>query len=431
MSGTLAIAAVSAVMKYLLINSLTDYGVAGSVGDVRVSALAPDLVGDDEPHLNLFFMHASRNPGWAQHGLPTRTGSGTPVARPYLALDLHYLISAHGLSDFQAEIILGYAMQVFHEHAILSPPTIRTALTSGALVTVETPAPMIAAIAAANLAEQVEQIRIAMDPPGLEAISQTWSALQANYRPTAAYTVSVVLIESRTEARSSLPVRGYNVYAPPFRQPVITAVLAEDGPGSPMTMGTRVLVRGLHLRGEETTVRVAGVEIPQADLTIRDTEVGFDLPPAARAGIQGVQVVHYLQMGTPPARHQGFESNVAAFVLQPAIRTSGGAYLIQQLAAGGDLPKRLRVTLDPTVDASQRAALLLNEFDPPSTRPARAYAVEAVPRLPDSAAVNELDFPIPQVAAGAYVVRVRIDGAESPLEFALPDGYSRPRITVT
>ena len=37
---------------------------------------------------------------------------------------------------------------------------------------------------------------------------------------------------------------------------------------------------------------------------------------------------------------------------------------------------------------------------------------------------------IPDVLAGDYLVRVRVDGAESPLEYVTPTGYNNPRVTL-
>ena len=430
MSGTLAIAAVSAVIKYLLLTSLSETNVATSVGDVRISAIAPDKVPADINSINVFFFRSTINPGWAQNALPARDTNGTPISRPYLALDLYYLITAHADKDFYAEILLGYAMQIFHEQPVLPRQLIRDALVSPVLETADTPAPMLAAIAAANLAEQVEQIKFSPEQLSIEALSQIWSTLQTQYRPTAVYKATVVLLESRAQAQSALPVRGYNVYPLPFRQPIISDVIAADGPGTPILISKDVRVRGSRLRGDDTRVRVAGIELSGSDISVSDNEISFALPTVARAGIGSVQIAHYLAMGTPPIPHRGIESNVAAFILQPQIQETDGNYAIEIIAPVDETPRLLRVQLEPVVDASQRVTLLLNEYDPPSDRPARAYAVDALLRDPASPPTAQVDFPIPDVANGEYLVRVRVDGAESPLQYTAPQGYDQPRIAI-
>ncbi len=430
MSGTLAIAAVSAVIKYMLINSLGDYNVDTAVANVGVSAIAPDKVAGDASAINIFLLRADVNPGWAHNALPSRNSQGAAISRPDLPLDLYYLISAHADSDFVAEILLGYAMQIFHERPVLPRQLIRDALVSATLVTADTPASMLAAIAAANLAEQVEQIKFTFEQPTWESMSQVWSTLQTQYRPSAVYKASVVLIESTTQAQSALPVRSYNVYPLPFRQPVIDDVIAADGPGTPILSSKDVRIRGQRLRGDDTRVRVAGIELSGNDLTLSDREISFSLPAAARAGLGGAQVAHYLALGTPPTAHRGIESNLAAFILQPQITQNGGGYEIDIIPAAGDVPRLLRVQLAPPVDPEQRVQLLLNELGSPGNRAARAYNIDALSRTAGSPASAQIDFPIPDVLDGDYLVRVRVDGAESPLDYTAPTGYTDPRITL-
>ena len=97
MSSPLALAATTAVLRNLLDNGMVDAGPA--VGAITVTAVAPDLVKVDDPalgpRLNLFLHRVSPN-GWLSNaGLPTRSGDGTRVTNPPLALDLHYLLTAY------------------------------------------------------------------------------------------------------------------------------------------------------------------------------------------------------------------------------------------------------------------------------------------------------------------------------------------------
>jgi hypothetical protein len=428
MSGTLAIAAVSAVMKSLLHGSLTEYGVLGSVGgEVQIGTLPPDKVPEDVPRLNIYFYRPTVNPGWASAELPSRNSDGERISNPYLALDLHYLVTAHATKDFHGEILLGYAMQIFHEHPVLARQTIRDTLGTASP---DIPEPTRVAINAASLAEQIEQIKITPHQLSLEETSNVWSTLQTEYRPMAAYKVSVVLIESKRPARASLPVREYNIRALPFQQPVITDVISEDGPGTPISTDKKLIVRGEALKGTDTRVSVAGVELQKAELDVQSTAITFKLPAAARAGINGVHVKQYLSFQTPVEPHRGFESNVAAFVLQPRIKKADGEYDMTVLGPSGSEPRTLKIGLTPRVDPPQRAQVLLNELNAPTDRLARAYTMEASARSPDSPATEELRFPIPGVPNGNYLIRVRVDGAESPLDFQAPDGYVAPKVNL-
>ncbi|MCB0165243.1 MAG: DUF4255 domain-containing protein [Anaerolineae bacterium] len=430
MSGNLAIAAVSAVMKYVILTPAPGNGISAVVPDLVVTAVPPHRVSEDAPCLNIFFYRAMVNSGWAQNGLPSRNSQGERVSNPYLALDLYYLITAHATGDYQGEILLGYAMQAFHENPVLPRAIIRTALTSSTLVTTETPAGVLAAFAAADLAEQIEQIKITPYFPAPEELSNLWSPLNTGYVPTANYKVTVVLIESRRPARSALPVRAYNLYALPVNTPHIEDVIAAAGAGLPILAGARVALRGSALRGDDTRVVVGGVEISNGALDISNERIEFNLPTGLPAGITGVQVRHLLNIGTPPTEHRGLESNVVAFVLQPQITQTGPNYDIQIIPAGGGQPRRLQISLDPPVSAEARAMVLLNELNAPSTRAAFLFSFQASSRSPEDPPAAQLTFAIPNVPAGDYLVRVRINGAESPLNYVSPDGYLSPAVTL-
>ncbi len=430
MSGNLAIAAVSAVMKYLLQNPLPGDSIAAVVPDLAVTVIPPHQVDDDTPHLNIFFYRALPNPGWAQNNLPSRNSQGARTSNPYLALDLYYLISAHTARDYHGEILLGYAMQTFHENPVLPRDTIRTALSSASLVTADTPANLLAAIAATELAEQIEQMKLAPHYPSPEEVANIWSPLGNDYVPTMYYKASLVLIESRRSAQAAPPVRSYNVYGLPFQQIRIEQVLAEAGSGQPILAGGRILLRGSSLRGEDTRVIVGGVELAGAALNVKSNEIALDLPTGLQAGLIGVQVAHMLNIGTPPQAHQGFESNMAAFVLQPQIRQIGLNYAIQVVPPDATNPRSLRITIDPAVGPDQRATVLLNERNAPSNRAALSFTFNAEKRASGSAAVNELSFFIPDVPSASYLLRLRVDGAESPLVYQDANGYVEPAVSL-
>src|SRR5688500_2501290 len=114
MSNALALAAVTAVLMDLLQNTLIDNDLSAGLGEVKVTAMPPDRViagqnGNVTNQLNLFLYRVSPNQGWRNVGLPSRSShSGERLSNPPLALDLHYLLTAYGRSDLDAEILLGY-----------------------------------------------------------------------------------------------------------------------------------------------------------------------------------------------------------------------------------------------------------------------------------------------------------------------------------
>ena len=108
-------------------------------------------------------------------------------------------------------------MQMLNETPVLTRDFIRETWTS------PTPSDAEKALANSNLAEQIELIKISPLDLNIEEISKLWTAIQAKYRPTAAYRVSVVLIEGTRPAWTPLPVlkRGRDVSRAGGRRPTL------------------------------------------------------------------------------------------------------------------------------------------------------------------------------------------------------------------
>ena len=79
-------------------------------------------------------------------------------------------------------------MRVLHDHPLLGADEIRTALPNN------------------DLADQIERIRITPQPMPVDEFSKLWTTFQVGYRISAAYQVSVVLIDSTRPSRTPLPV---------------------------------------------------------------------------------------------------------------------------------------------------------------------------------------------------------------------------------
>jgi hypothetical protein len=439
LSSALAIASVTAVVKNLLDNGMIDDQVVSAVGKVAVTARAPDLITLDDhgpSQLNLFLYQVTPNQGWRNVGLPSRDAAGDRLSNPPLALDLHYLLTAYAARDLHAEILLGYAMQLLHETPVLPREGIRRALGVPGLVVDPDNAlpPDLEAIASSDLAEQVEAIKIVPTVQSTEEVSKLWAAFQSRYRPSAAYLASVVLIESRRPTRAALPVGRRKLYVAPFREPRIERVLAQEtgspsGPARsdmPILARHRLVLRGKQLKGERTSVRVGGVTVRPDAASLTDTEIALDLPAGLSAGVQSVQVIHELLMGEPEAPHSGVESNLAAFVLHPEIVAA------PTLSQGA-----VRLTIDPPIGVKQQVVLLLNErpvvsSPPVELPPPRAYSFVAPPQPASSppARSNQIDVPIKGVASGTYLVRVQVDGAESPLGSDEKGRFDSPSLTI-
>ncbi len=451
MSTALAIASVTAVLKDLLNNGVVDHNVQPLLGDVTVSALPPDRIiteaTPEKSQLNLFLYQVTPNAAWRNAALPARDSRGARLTNPPLALDLHYLLTAYGEKDLHAEILLGYGMQILHEAAVLPRDAIRRALSPfpqqpfdvGQLP------PQLRALFESGLAEQVEQIKVVPQSISTEEISRLWTAFQARYRPTAAYQVSVVLIESRSGAvRAALPVRERNVYAIPFRQPVVEQLLSRPNaaakalPNQPILHEHFLVLRGRQLRGDDTRVHVADVEVVPAASDVSESEISFQLPPGLFAGVQGLQVVHATPMGTPLVPHSGVASDVTAFVLRPHIDTVN--VNAQQGSAPDLRAGTFDLTVSPAIGREQRVTLLLNELasPPPSDRAAYAYGFErkspyqdVFPPQTPPPTTSALSIVFKDVKPAQYLVRLQVDGAVSPLDTdAVTKAFNGPVVNI-
>ena len=229
MSTALAIAAVTAVLKDLLQNGVIDREVTAGIGSVTVSALPPDRIpidAHDDSRLNLYMYWVTPNQGWRNVGLPSYNGRGDRLTNPPLALDLHYMLTAYGNEEYHAEILLGFAMQLFHENPVLQRAAIETALNPQIAVAGAELPPVLSALRASDLDDQVELIKLTPHTMDSEEISRLWTAFQSHYRPSAAYVASVVLIESDRPVRPTLPVLRSNLAVATLRHPIIDRVTA-------------------------------------------------------------------------------------------------------------------------------------------------------------------------------------------------------------
>ena len=447
MSNALAIAGVSAVLKDLLDSGLVDHQVTDALGvGVLVSSLAPDVVPIDGagavPRLNLFLYQVTPNTAWRNVDLPSRDANGHRVSNPPLALDLHYLLTAYGIAELQAEVLLGYGMQLLHENPVLSRAAIRTALNpspvSGALLP-----SVYQALRSADLAEQVELLKITPSAMNSEEMSRLWSALTAHYRPTAAFQVSVVLIEPQSPALSPLPVltRGRRIPAlvpgepdreegvivtpglvPPY--PTLESALV-DTHATPSTLQLNdvVKVSGHHLAGTNRAVVLRNdrfdVEQEIAVAASAD-EASFDfnvpnLPANLPVGIYQLEL-RVLRVGEAQPR----TSNPLPVALAPAITSFPPILMTRGTVNGVANVLSLRIGCRPEVRVGQKVTLLMD------TREA--------PAQPFITNTTTLDFQFADAppAGGTPLLRLKVDGIESLVvnRGARPPAFFNHRITL-
>jgi hypothetical protein len=395
MSDTRAIAAVTLTLRHRLQHALLGTGAG-------VSVARPGAAGNGQPSpsVNLFLYQTTPNAAWRNDDLPTRRPDGRLVRRPQAALDLHYLLSFYGEDKtFVPQQLLGRVTRTLHASPVLSRALVAEALAAAAV-----DADLSATdLPDSDLADAVELVRITPAVLSLEELSKLWSIFfQTPYALSAAYQASVVLVEDDTETpEPGLPVSRRNVYVLPFRQPFVERVESSAGPQAPIVYDTTLHVFGRQLRGQAVRVRIGDSTVEPS--SVDDAEIVVDLAsiPAGerRAGVTGLQVLQDVLMGTPETPHRGFESNVAAFVLRPTLSA----------ITASDPQATVSFDVMPPVRAKQRLTLLLNEHADPS----RSYSFVLEPPASDLATI---EVPISDVETSDYFVRVRIDGAESPLE---------------
>lgn len=430
MSNDLAIATVTATLTEWVRPALED-----DVDGAGVAAVRPDQVESlDGPGVNFFLYQVTPNPAYRNADLPSRRSSGNVVRRPQVALDLHYILTFYGSDTLlEPQRVMGSVARTLHAQPLLSREVIESTIGSTTFNY----------LADSDLADQVEQVKITPTSLNLEELSKLWSVFfQTAYRLSMAYVVNLVLIEADAETpQPTLPVRTRNIYVNPFRDLYVEKVVAATEPEEQITTASTLIITGRQMRGEVTRVRIGEAEFSPLRPNLSDTRITINMASetpttgSLRAGVQAVQVIHRLLMGTPEFEHEGIESNVVAIMLRPRIQESGGVYDIQVSAIQTDADsngfRTVAIRLLPDVGRRQRVVLLMNEYgvdtDPES------YRYPAEPRTADTDTVN---FVISPDITGEYLFRVQVDGAQSPLEMdeneLSPDyhRYVQPRRTI-
>lgn len=430
MANALAIASVTALLKDLLNDGLINQNVE-ALFNFQVTAQPPDRIseatnGDAFARLNLFLYQVTPNIGWTNQRFPSRSSTGERVDTPLLALDLLYILSAYATEDLNAEVLLGFGMQVLHETPVLDRDAIRAALGPGGAVSGSLLPAAFQLLSPADLADQFEQIRVTPYYVSRDDLSKLWTSLNTPLRMSALYQATVVLIESQASARSSLPVLSRGVFVRQLHHPSITRLLSQ-GPADlepiltrPIVHGDNLVLEGAGLRGDITLVAIGELEVAPVEAT--DRRIRLIVPAALRPGVTGVQAVHRIAKLPPSTETMPGEiSNLVAFVLHPSLAAVNGVELLDGALEDAGQPTgpmrghvRLRFTHD--IGSNQRAELLLNELNAPVTRPAFGYTFRAqtLP-APPPATVTEREFEFRQVEQGSYLVRGRIDGADTIL----------------
>lgn len=393
MSNALAIAATTATLRNLLLTQVPQ--LDGDLSDLEVTAQALDVArkGISKAQVNLFLYQTTINVAWRNMDMPRQTRPGE-AGTPPLALNLHYLVTAYGRGDSDNDAVnhrvLGGAMSVLHDHPMLSRSEIAIALPNN------------------DLAEQFERVKITPLTLGVEEISKLWMVFQTQYRISMAYEVTVVLIDSRTPARSALPVlkRGDDdrgvVTAPGSASVLAVVQFPRSQPA--LRLGESAVIRGDQLTTHDAVLRFTSsrlqnpVEIQPAPAT-EPAQIAFEIEDVADDAdalsrwVPGFYTVALVvkRSGVPP-----IVSNEIAFSLAPRITLSS--------ANAGAGAVDVTVTCAPRLVPAQRVLLVFGD---------RQVEPTTITTPADTSQPTTVLFKLTGLSAGSYLVRLRVDGVDS------------------
>lgn len=380
MSNSLAIAAVTLTLRNIIAQGISNELTNGNVTTFPPDKARANAAGGNQ--INVFLYHTSPNPTLRNQEIYSRVKPGETGQFP-LALNLYYLITAYSddYDNVMAHKLLGAAMRVLHDQPILKSEDIKLALEES------------------NLHQQIEHIQITQQPLSIEEILRLWTTFQTQYRISAAYEISVVLIDSSLPVKAPLPVlargsddSGISVGASmevPF--PTLESVRPPNEQTA-VRLGEELVLLGHHLDSDQNqfTVQMRHNHLNAYEELILDehlssTEISFSIP----AESENFPVGHYSISVKMSRSGKNQTTNTMPFSIAPKI----------EVKVDG---RELTVEVEPHVWPDQHAALLVGDR-------------ELLPNEPISEKTTELIFDKTSIAPGEYFVRLRVDGVDSIL----------------
>ena len=168
---------------YTIIDDITDTllavlqaNMSGQIAQDHISAASPaDITDDTSPRLSLFLYQIHENKHLKNLGMQ-ETNTGT-LRYPPLSLNLYYLLTAYASSRDTEHQIVGRAVQILYDNAI-----IRGSLLQG------------------SLSGTFEELIVVMHTLPLDDLNKLWSMFGSKpYRLSVTYQVSTALVDSTRE----------------------------------------------------------------------------------------------------------------------------------------------------------------------------------------------------------------------------------------
>ncbi|WP_199439391.1 DUF4255 domain-containing protein [Umezawaea beigongshangensis] len=405
MSNFLAVATVTEALRAVVGRAVADVQLGTNV----VTGKPPSDPPQQDPTVTIFLYQVVPNAALRNRDAVTRGPDGTVLKTPQLALDLHYLISFYGNeTELVPQRLLGATTRTLHEEPTLSRADVEAAAARQHLL-------------GSDLAASPQAVRFTPLSLDLDDLSKLWSTMvQTPYALSVVYQATAVLLDGKSVPATGTPVLRRRIAVEASTRPVVESVLslaADAEPGTapddgPITSDRRLAVLGSDLGRRGLSAVVGGV--PADVLRARDDLVVLAQPPGLPPGTHPVQLRYDVRFGDPAADRPWLESNTAPYVRRPGV--------VAATRTGSDV----LVRLDVPAGVDQRVELLLDERAPAGTP--RGFRFTApFPLAAGPEPVEEFTVPTAGVLAGTYLVRVRVDGAESPLH--VEDGaFSGPAI---
>jgi len=416
MSNYLAIATVTAALGRMVHAAAESSGV----GSVSLDFGRPTAIveGQTARKVHIYLYQVNPNTAWRNSDLPARDSEGRLVDRPRTALNLRYLLAFYGSQQtLEPDRMLGAVVRNLHARPLLSRQSIQDAISEHS------------ELAASNLAEAIERVRLTPAALSLDEFSRIWSVFfQTPHALSVVYEADMVLIEAEEGGPSALPVlrrgpedRGVVTepdLASPF--PVLDGIhigAPEDVGVEPLPpsypraqLGGYLVLRGRNFRGDTIEVEFSHsrfsepnhprflapkrISIPLADRT--PTEIRMTIPSNVAAQSEWRVGLYALSI-LVSAGGKTHTSNALALLLAPRVT---GIEPHNPIPRDGDGNVTIALSVSPTILRTQTAALLFASLE-----------IEAAPRGADT---DPLQFVIQQPPAVAdSVLRLRVDGVDS------------------
>jgi hypothetical protein len=416
MSNYLAIATVTATLQRLL-----QVAIQVDLPGAKVTTVRPEASGGKTPEVgvNIYLYQAIPNPAWRNYDLRNRRPKGELVKQAQAALDLFYIMTFYGNDiELEPQRLLGSAVRTIVDNPILTPEMIGATLNHS----------NFRYLADSTLEQQVDRVTIVPSKMNTEELSKIWSVFfQTPYMLSFACQGGAVLIEGNKQSARALPVKSVQFYTTP-NQPMIDEAVSEAGANQPIVAGSILMMRGKRLQADGVQVRIGEARVTPQEVSEKELRLNLSLLPeeekqSLRAGVQQLCVLHPIVKLTPTEPDRATASNVLPFVLCPQI--VGKPEVLDLWENDDDLyVGEFQVQVDLTIGSDQRVLLFLNER---SNNNPVGYIFTAKPR---DEPIDTVVFPILDVKGGEYLVRVQIDGAESPLEVDADSGYVSPCVVI-